>query len=173
MATLVVIGYADQAVAEDARKSVQELEDELTIQADGVASIARDVQGRYHTHVSHSGAPAGGCADWGVFWSYLFDLVFFISTAGLGPGGGSGAPPGHLSEPGVDKRFQDQVRHQVRPGTSAVFIMIEHAPLERIVGALAHYGGTTIATTFSDAEIKHLEEVLTGWRSQGAARVDQ
>ncbi|MGO9975141.1 MAG: hypothetical protein ACLP01_20525 [Solirubrobacteraceae bacterium] len=44
MATLIAIGYADQATAEDARQTVQRLESELIIQADQVAAIVT-VQG--------------------------------------------------------------------------------------------------------------------------------
>ena len=60
MATLVAIGYPDQGTAEQARQTVQELEAELIIQADQVASISRDLEGKYHVHTSHGGASAGG-----------------------------------------------------------------------------------------------------------------
>ncbi len=43
MATLVAIGYPDQTTAEEARQTVQQLEAELIIQADQVASISRDL----------------------------------------------------------------------------------------------------------------------------------
>jgi uncharacterized membrane protein len=62
MATLVAIGYADETTAEQARRTVQELEAELIIQADQVASINRDMEGKYHVHTSHGGASAGGGA---------------------------------------------------------------------------------------------------------------
>ena len=39
MATLVAIGYPEQGTAEQARRTVQQLESELIIQADQVAAI--------------------------------------------------------------------------------------------------------------------------------------
>ena len=46
MAMLVAIGYPDQATAEQARQTVQGLEADLVIQADQVAAISRDPDGR-------------------------------------------------------------------------------------------------------------------------------
>jgi uncharacterized membrane protein len=159
MATLLVIGYADQGVAEDARKSVQELEDELTIQADHVASIARDVEGRYHAHISHRGTFAGGAVDWGGFWGGLFGLCF-LPVAGLAVDPGSRALRDRLGENEIDKGFRDRVREQVKPGTSAVFIVTERAAPDKAVDALARYGGTVIETSLSDAEFKRLRQAL-------------
>ena len=67
MATLVAIGYPDQGAAEKARQTLYRLEQDLVIQADQVASISRDLEGKYHVHTSHGGASAGGGAMWGGF----------------------------------------------------------------------------------------------------------
>lgn len=162
MATLVVIGYADQGVAEAARKSVQELEDELTIEAGHVASIARDVEGRYHAHISHSGAFASGGVDWGGFWGAVFDLLFSVPSASLALSSGTGVL---LGEEGSSRAFQDQVRERVKPGTSALFILVERDPPDKAVGSLARYGGAMIKASFSDAEFERLREALGTTRS--------
>ena len=86
MATLVAIGYPDQGTAEQARQTVQELESELIIQADQVAAISRDPEGKYRVHTTHGGASAGGGAWWGGFWGLLFGMLFFIPFAGLALG---------------------------------------------------------------------------------------
>jgi uncharacterized membrane protein len=156
MATLVVIRYADQGVAEDARKSVQELEDELTIPADHVASIERDVEGRYHAHISHSGACTGKDADWGSFWGALFGMLFYAPAAGAA----LGQLRDDLDEEKIEKRYWEDVREKVKPGTSAVFILIEHATAGKMVDALAHYGGTMIDTSLSNTELARLGETI-------------
>jgi uncharacterized membrane protein len=64
MATLVAIGYPDQDTAEQARTTVAQLEAEFVIQADQVAVISRDPEGRYHVHTPATAAsrpPAGRC----------------------------------------------------------------------------------------------------------------
>ena len=160
MATLVAIGYPDQGTAEQARNTVRELESDLVIQAEQVASISRDLEGKYHVQTSHGGASAGGGAWWGGFWGFLFGLLFFIPFAGLALGAGLGALFGHLGEKGIDKAFQQQVRDYLKPGTSALFMVIEQATPDKAIAALEQYGGTVIKTSLSDEDTRKLQEAL-------------
>jgi uncharacterized membrane protein len=160
MATLVAIGYPDQGTAEQARETVYQLESELIIQADQVASISRDLEGKYHVHTSHGGAGAGAGAVWGGFWGLLFGLLFFIPFAGWALGAGMGALFGHLGKNAIDKQFQEQVRNHLQPGTSALFMVIEHATPDKAIAALQQYGGTVIKTSLSDEDTKKLQEAL-------------
>ena len=160
MATLVAIGYPDQGTAEQARMTVSGLEKELIIQADQVAAISRDMEGKYHVHTSHGGASSGGGAVWGGFWGFLFGLLFFIPFFGLALGAGMGALFGHFGEKGIDKAFQQQVRDYLKPGTSALFMIIEQATPDKAIDALQQYGGTVIKTSLSDEDTKKLQEAL-------------
>ncbi len=161
MATLVAIGYPDEGTAERARHTVSELESELIIQADQVAAISRDMDGKYHVHTTHGGSSAGAGAAWGGFWGLLFGLLFFIPFAGLAIGAGMGALFGHMGEKGIDKAFQQQVRDYLKPGTSALFMIIEQATPDKAIAALEQYGGTVIKTSLSDEDTKRLQEALT------------
>jgi uncharacterized membrane protein len=160
MATLVAIGYPDQGTAEQARETVAKLESDLIIQADQVASISRDPQGKYHVHTSHGGVSAGVGAWWGGFWGLLFGLLFFIPVAGMAIGAGMGALFGHFGEKGLDKAFQQQVRDHLQPGTSALFMVIEHVTPDKATAALQQYGGTVIKTSLSEEDTKKLQEAL-------------
>src|ERR1700744_1745178 len=121
MATLVAIGYPDQGTAVEALETIHRLEAELVIQADEVAAISRDQEGKLHVHSGHGGSSTAGGAAAGGFWGFLFGLLFFIPFAGLALGAGMGALFGHFGEHGIDKAFQQQVREYLRPGTSALF----------------------------------------------------
>ncbi len=160
MATLVAIGYPDQQTAEQARQTVRELESELIIQADQVASISRDLDGKYHIHTTHGGASAGGGEVWGGFWGLLFGVLFLIPFAGLALGAGMGALFGHLGQKGIDKAFQEQVREYLKPGTSALFMVIEQATPDKAIAALQQYGGTVIKTSLSEEDTQRLQEAL-------------
>ena len=169
MATLVAIGYPDQTTAEEARQTVQRLEAELIIQADQVAAISRDLGGKYHVTTTHGGASTGGGAAWGGFWGLLFGLLFFVPFAGLALGAGMGALFGHLGEKGIDEAFQQQVRDYVKPGTSALFMVIEQATPDKAVAALEQYGGTVIKTSLSDEDTARLQAALTPQQPAGVA----
>ena len=169
MATLVAIGYSDQGTAEQARETVARLESELIIQADQVAAISRDPEGKYHVHTSHGGGSTAGGAVWGGFWGLLFGLLFFIPFAGWAMGAGLGALFGHMSEKGIDKTFQDQVREHLKPGTSALFLVVEQVTPDKAIAALQQYGGTVIKTSLSDEDTKRLQEALQPPAGAGAA----
>lgn len=160
MATLIAIGYPDQGTAEQARHTVSTLEEELVIQADQVAAISRDLEGKYHVHTTHGGASAEGGALWGGFWGILFGLLFFVPFAGLAFGAGMGALFGHFGEKGIDKAFQEQVREYLKPGTSALFMVIEQVTPDKATDALSQYGGTVIKTSLSDEDTKKLQDAL-------------
>ena len=162
MATLLAIGYPDQGTAEQAMQTVSELQSELIIQAEQVAAVERDLEGKYHVHTNHGVAGAGGGAWWGGFWGLLFGLLFFIPFAGLALGAGMGALFGHFGSKGIDKAFQEQVRDYLKPGTSALFMVIEHATPDKAIAALDQYGGTVIKTSLSEEDTKKLQDALRG-----------
>jgi len=169
MATLVAIGYPDQGTAEQARNTVAELESELIIQADQVAAISRDMEGKYHVHTTHGGASAGGGAVWGGFWGLLFGLLFFVPFAGWAVGAGLGALFGHLGKKGIDQEFQQQVRDHLKPGTSALFLVIEKATPDKAIAALDQYGGTVIKTSLSEEDTRKLQEALQPPQAAGVS----
>ncbi len=162
MATLVAIGYPDQGTAQQALETVHKLEAELIIQADQVAAISRDQEGKLHTYTGHGAAGTSGGAAIGGLWGFLFGLLFFIPFAGLAIGAGMGALFGHFGENAIDKQFQQQVRDYLKPGTSALFMVIEQATPDKAVAALEQYGGTVIKTSLSDEDTQKLQEALQG-----------
>ena len=112
-------------------------------------------------HTSHGGSSTGGGAWWGGFWGLLFGMLFFIPFAGMAIGAGMGALFGHMGEKTIDKAFQDQVRDHLKPGTSALFMVIEQVTPDKATAALSQYGGTVIKTSLSDEDTKKLEDALT------------
>jgi uncharacterized membrane protein len=169
MATLVATAYPDQTTAEEARQTVQGLEADLIVQADQVAAISRDQEGKYHVTTTHGGASAGSGAAWGGFWGLLFGLLFFIPFFGLAVGAGMGALFGHLGENAIDKQFQEQVRDQAKPGTSALFMIVEQVTPDKAIEPLQQYGGTVIKTSLSDEDTAKLQEALTPKSADAAA----
>jgi uncharacterized membrane protein len=80
---------------------VERLEADLIIDADQVAAISRDQDGKYHVTNTHGGASTGGGAAWGGFWGILFGMLFFVPFAGLALGAGFGALFGHFGKKGM------------------------------------------------------------------------
>jgi uncharacterized membrane protein len=101
-------------------------------------------------------------ASWGMFWGFLFGLLFFIPVFGLAIGAGLGALMGKFAKASIDQQFQDQVRDMIKPGTSALFLMLDKATPDQAVAALSKYGGTVLKTSLSEDDEKVLQDALHG-----------
>jgi uncharacterized membrane protein len=98
----------------------------------------------------------------GMFWGLLFGLVFFIPLIGMAIGAAAGAIGGALTDVGIDDDFIDEVRQQVTPGTSALFLMTSDAVRDRVAEELAFARGhvTLIHANLSDEQEAKLREVF-------------
>jgi uncharacterized membrane protein len=161
MADLIAIGYDDVTTADQAVAEVHNLQADLIIEADAVAAIVRDSDGKLHVHTTHAPSTGGG-ATWGMFWGLLFGILFFVPFLGMAVGAGLGALFGHLGKDTIDKQFQDQVRDMLKPGTSALFVVVEKVTPDKAVAALSKYGGTVLKTSLSDEQTSKLQDALHG-----------
>jgi uncharacterized membrane protein len=157
---LIVIGYPDMTTAPQAMEDVERLSDDLLIQPDAAAVIIRDDTGKFKT-ITNAHAVGTG-ASYGMFWGLLFGLMFFVPFLGMAFGAGLGALMSKIEKTGIDSAFQDRVREMLKPGTSALFLIIDKTTPDRAIAALSRYGGTVLKSSLSeDAEAK-LQEALHG-----------
>src|ERR1043165_6812923 len=163
MAELVAIGYPDMQTAEAAADEARRLAKDLIIQPDAIAVIERDQDGSYHVHTTHH--MVGGGAIWGMFWGFLFGLLFFIPVLGMAVGAGMGALMGKFTKTSIDKQFEEQVRGMIKPGNSALFLMLEKVTPDKAVEAMSKYGGTVLKTSLSKDDEKELQDALHGGES--------
>jgi uncharacterized membrane protein len=160
MATLVAIGYPDETTATAASLEAQRLAKDLIIQPDAIAAISRDPEGKFHVTTNHH-AVAGG-ASWGMFWGLLFGMLFFIPFLGMAVGAGLGALMGKMSKGAIDKEFQAQVRDMLDPGTSALFLVVEHVTPDKAIDGLAQFGGTVLKSSLPKETEAELQAALHG-----------
>jgi uncharacterized membrane protein len=160
MATLIAIGYPDETTATAAADETERLAQDLIIQPDAIAAVRRDAAGKFHTTTNHH-AVAGG-TSWGMFWGFLFGLLFFVPLLGMAIGAGLGAVMGKLEKSTIDKNFQQQVRDMLQPGTSALFLIVEHVTPDKAIGALSKFGGTVIKSSLSAEAEAELQAALHG-----------
>ena len=160
MSDLIAIGYPDETTAQAAADEAQRLAKTLTIEPDAVAIIVRDTEGKFHVHTSHH--TVEDSTTWGMFWGLLFGVLFFVPFLGVAIGAGMGALMGKITQSGIDREFQDQVRDVLKPGTSALFLMVEKVTPDKAVDALSQYGGTVLKSSLSKEGEKALQDALHG-----------
>ncbi len=166
MADLIAIGYPDQTTATAAADEARQLARDLIIEPDAIAVISRDEEGKFHVQTSHH--PVGSGATWGMFWGVLFGVLFFVPFFGMAIGAGLGALMGKITKTGIDSEFQDQVRGLLKPGTSALFLMVEKVTPDKAIEALGKFGGTVLKTSLSKDGEQQLQDALHGPGSPAA-----
>ncbi len=164
MADLIAIGYPDTTTALEAMDEAERLQHDLLIQADAIAAIVRNDEGKIRVVTNHHMVGAG--ATWGMFWGLLFGMLFFVPFFGMALGAGMGALMGKVGKSAVNKEFEDQVREMLKPGTSALFMVVEKVTPDKAIEAMSKFGGTVLKSSLSKDAEKELQEALHGSGSE-------
>ena len=160
MPDLIAIGYPDTTTAVKAMDEVGHLAQDLVIQPDAVAAVIRSSDGKFRTITNQHEVGAG--ATWGMFWGMLFGLLFFVPILGMAMGAAFGALGGKLAKSSISKEFQEQVRDQMQPGTSALFMIVEQMTTDKALAGLSKFGGTVLKTSLSDEDQAEIQAALHG-----------
>lgn len=158
MSNLVVVAYPDQYRAAEVLAAVRRLNKEYLIDLDDACYVTKDAQGKIKLHQNTSLTGAG--AAWGGMWGMLIGLLFFVPFLGLAIGAGLGALSGKLTDYGIDDKFAKQIAATLQPNTSAIFILVRQATVDKVVPELAQYGGTILQTSLPDETEQKLQEAL-------------
>ncbi len=102
------------------------------------------------------GAGALGGAAWGA----LIGLVFLTPWLGMAVGAVAGALAGKFTDIGIDDDFIREVGEQVRPGDSALFLLIDNWEGSKALRLLADFDATIIRTTMPPDEEARLRAFL-------------
>jgi uncharacterized membrane protein len=120
----------------------------------------RSKDGKFKVSTNHH-AVAGG-TSWGMFWGLLFGMLFVVPFLGMAIGAGLGSLMAKLQKDTVDQEFIEEVREAMKPGTSALFLVVEQVTPDKATAALSKYGGTVLKSSLSKEAEVHLQEALHG-----------
>ena len=159
MASLTVWKFDDPGGAEDALAKLEDLQRENLIQIVDAAEVQwEDGKKKPKTRQLHNLTGAGALG--GAFWGMLFGLIFFVPLLGAAIGAAAGALGGALTDVGIDDKFIDDVRREVTPGTSALFVMTQGAVEDRVAEAFKGTKMTLIRSNLSSEQEERLREAF-------------
>jgi uncharacterized membrane protein len=161
MATFTVWKFDSAGGAENALATLERLQKEELIQViDGAVVTWPEGAKKPKTNQLHS-TKAGGALG-GAFWGFLFGLLFFIPLIGLAVGAGMGALMGSMADVGIDDDFIKQVRKEVTPGTSALFLLTQGAVKDKVLDEMKDERGhaSLIHTNLSNEQEAKLREAF-------------
>ncbi|MEV6237733.1 DUF1269 domain-containing protein [Lentzea sp. NPDC051838] len=160
MATLTVWKFDTSDGARTALDLLRKLQEQQLISIRDTAYVYWEVDAK-RPKTKELGKLTGAGALGGAFWGLLFGLIFFIPVLGAAIGAGVGALAGSLSRAGIDDDFVQQVRENVTPGTSALFVMSENAVVDKVAHEFKQTGAQLITTNLSVEQEKLLKETFS------------
>jgi uncharacterized membrane protein len=159
MATLTVWKFDSAGGAENALTQLERMQKQELIQInDGAYVYWPEGKKKPKTEQLHSLTGAGALG--GSFWGLLFGLIFFVPLLGMAVGAAMGALTGSMADVGIDDEFIREVRAQVTPGTSALFVLTQNAVVDKVVEEFKNSGATLVSTNLSHEQEAQLREAF-------------
>ena len=146
MNQLVVVAFDHFSDARDALGRLRTLERAGRIRFEDTALVERDPNGTAHVKNEVSGTTETAVligAAVGALVGFLFPL------AGAAIGAAAGAAIGSAMDTGVSGSFVDDVKTTLRPGRSALFLVVKQVDADGLMAALRDFRGDVVQTTLS------------------------
>jgi uncharacterized membrane protein len=157
MNQLIVVAFDHFDDARAAMASLRSLEKEGRIAFEDTAIVERDPDGKAHVRNEVSGttetATVVGAVLGGIV-SFAFPLV------GMALGAAAGAAVGAALDRGVSGTFIDEVKETLRPGRSALFLVVKQSDADATMAALRPFEGDVIQSTLDSEAEEALRQAL-------------
>ena len=157
MSQVVAISFDSENDAQSALASLRGLEKAGQIHFEDTAIVAHGADGKFAVKNEASGTTETGAVVGALLGGLLF-VVFPI--AGIALGAAAGAGVGALLGNGVDGDFVKEVKEQLPPGKSALFLVIKDANADATVPALRRFHGEVIQTSLDTDTEEALREAM-------------
>jgi len=158
MTTLVVVGYDDQFKAEEVRLKLWKMQKDYLIDLADAAIAVKDQSGKVKLHQAVNLTAAGAVG--GGFWGALIGLIFLNPLLGMAVGATAGAVSGALTDVGVDDHFMKELGATLKPGSSALFVLVRKVTPDKVLEELAGTGGKVLKSSLSHDDETKLQAAL-------------
>lgn len=145
---LLVIAFDHFDDARSAMAGLRALERDGQVSFEDTAIVERDPDGTAHVRNEVSGTTETGAAIGAIIGGFV---TFVLPLAGIALGAALGALVGRSLDRGVSDTFVDEVKRTLRPGRSALFLVVRQSNVDAVMAALRQFRGDVIQTTL-DAE---------------------
>ena len=159
MSTLSVWRFDTDDGAEKAVGTLESLASAQLITVQDAATVswptgAKKPRTRHHNDLAGAGALGGA------FWGLLFGLLFLVPLLGAAIGAAAGALAGRFSDFGIDNDFIKRSRDEIKPGTSALFVLTSDAVRDKVQQAFAGQRAELLFTNLSTEQENALREAF-------------
>jgi len=161
MSELIAVAFDDPHRAEEARLDILKMERKDLADLEEAVVLVVDFEGkvRFH-HSQHFSLPV---ALSGGFVGTLIGLMLInpaIALVGGLTGTALGAVIGTLEEVGIGEDFMKDLAKNLKPGSSALFVVVRRGNPEKLIKKLRPYKGNILQTSLSHQDENRLSEAL-------------
>lgn len=160
MSDLIAISFDSKEKAEEALARAAKLQKRHLLDLADAVIVTRDEGGKVKLQQSINLTAAGAAS--GGMWGTLIGLLFLNPLLGLAVGAASGAVAGKLSDIGINDQFMKDMGAELKPGTSALFVLVRKSTPDRVLPELRELGGKVFTTSLSEDAERKLREGLEG-----------
>jgi uncharacterized membrane protein len=157
MNQLLVVAFDHFDDARTAMVRLRSLEREGKIRFEDTAILERDPDGTAHVKNEVSGTTETAAVIGAIIGGFV---TFLFPPVGMAIGAALGAALGIGLDTGVSDRFIDEVKKTLRPGRSALFLVIKESDADATLAALRPFRGDVIQTTLPTEAEEALRQAL-------------
>ena len=166
MSDLVVVGFDNELKADEVLHKLGQMQKEHLVDLEDAVVVIKNEKGK--VKLVRSLAPWGGAgslvkikqaydlvtsgAIGGGFWGSLVGLLFLHPLLGVTVGLATGALSGALMDVGINDEFIADLGKTIKPGTSALFLLVRKATPDKVLDELRPYGGKLLKTSLSKSD---------------------
>jgi uncharacterized membrane protein len=171
MAEMVAVAFDNEQEADRVLMELSRLQKEYLVDlVDAVVAVRpREGKVQLKQSINMVGAGAASGALSGGLWGSLIGLLFLNPLAGFAVGGlvgaGAGALSGSLIDYGIDDNFIRSLGDKLKPGSSALFVLVRKAQPEKVLSELSQFRGQVLRTSLSPEQEARLQAALSGQAS--------
>lgn len=158
MANLIVIVYPNEHQAEQVRLDFIKMQKEYLVSLEDAVIAVKKPDGKVKLHQMYN-LILGGTVG-GAIWGTLIGLIFMMPFFGLVVGAATGAATGALSDFGINDDFMKRLASTLKPGNSALFVLVDSEITDKVRAALEGTGGTILQTSLSTIDQEKLQKAL-------------
>jgi uncharacterized membrane protein len=140
---LIVLTFDSPEAAKETLKSVRQVERDGRLHLKDTAVVTKAADGKVHVDNEVSSATEIGAVTGAILGPLL---MFMFPIAGIAIGAGAGALIGKLVDQGVDGKFVKELKQDLQPGQSALFL-VGTGDRTAIVSAVRGHKGKVYQTT--------------------------
>jgi uncharacterized membrane protein len=160
MSTLLAVVFNDQSTAFEMRAALAKMQKQYLLEMEDAVVVTRDENGKTKLHQAVSLTGAG--AVYGGFWGMLMGLLFLNPLLGAVVGAGAGALAARFKNIGLDNNMMKEIGDSLKPGTSALFVLLRKINPEKVLDGLKDFDGRgkVFQTNLIKDDEKALREAL-------------